>query len=74
MLALLKHLDREKLCPRTYVIASTDSMGAQKAHAAEKSFSASKVLSLEHSARQPYHILVVMQHRYSLLLAYLCKA
>lgn len=48
MLALLKHLDMDKLRPRTYVIASTDSMGAQKALAAEKAFSASKVLSLQH--------------------------
>ena len=46
MLALLKHLDKNKLRPRTYVIASTDSMGAQKALAAEKAFSAAKVLSL----------------------------
>ena len=46
MLALVKHLNKEKLRPRTYVIASTDKMGAQKALAAEQAFSASKVLSL----------------------------
>ena len=44
MLTLLRHLDKDKLRPRTYVIASTDGMGAQKALAAEKAFSASKVL------------------------------
>ena len=44
MLALVKHLDKDKLQPRTYVVASTDRMGAQKAQAAEQEFQASKVL------------------------------
>ena len=35
MLALLGKLDRSRYTPRTYVIASTDAMGAQKAMAAE---------------------------------------
>ena len=44
MLALVKHLDKDKLQPRTYVVASTDRMGAQKAQAAEQESQASKVL------------------------------
>jgi hypothetical protein len=44
MLALVKHLDKDKLQPRTYVVASTDRMGAQKAQAAEQEAQASKVL------------------------------
>ena len=36
MLALVGQLDREKYSPRTYVVASTDRMGAQKAQAAEQ--------------------------------------
>lgn len=42
MPALVKHLDKDKLQPRTYVVASTDRMGAQKAWAAEQEFQASK--------------------------------
>lgn len=45
MLALVKHLDRNKLHPRTYVIASTDKMGAQKAATSEKDVPAAQVLS-----------------------------
>lgn len=36
MLALVGELDRSRYSPRTYVVASTDRMGAQKAMAAEQ--------------------------------------
>ena len=36
MLELVGHLDRAKYTPRTYVVASTDKMGTQKALTAEK--------------------------------------
>jgi len=44
MLALVKHLDKNKLHPRSYVIASTDRMGAQKAATSEKDIPAAQVL------------------------------
>lgn len=54
MLALVRHLDKDKLQPRTYVIASTDRMGAQKAQAAEEDFAAPKVLSVQGALGSPY--------------------
>ena len=36
MLELVGHLDRAKYTPRTYVVASTDKLGTQKALTAEK--------------------------------------
>ncbi|KAK9907372.1 hypothetical protein WJX75_002431 [Coccomyxa subellipsoidea] len=35
LLALLEHMDMERYSPRTYIVASTDRMGAQKATAFE---------------------------------------
>lgn len=38
MLALVGQLDKDRYAPRTYVVASTDRMGPQKAKAAEEDF------------------------------------
>ena len=43
MLTLTKHLDKDVFLPRTYVVASTDSMGAQKAQTAEQEFAGHQV-------------------------------
>ena len=43
MLTLTKHLDKDVFLPRTYVVASTDSMGAQKVQTAEHEFAGHQV-------------------------------
>ena len=46
MLALVGQLDRDMYSPRTYVVASTDKMGAQKALTAEQDRHASTTVSI----------------------------
>ena len=43
MLTLVKHLNKDVYLPRTYVVASTDSMGAQKAQTAEQELAGHQV-------------------------------